>query len=142
MADPTLAAPQMPAAPAMPASPIPDGSTGPATTMPQSAGMEAQAPMWVDAALNMLRKAMPNLDPKSEQGKAIHKAALELAGAFGKPSPDLTRASMKLAEESMPATPGPSDPAAFLAMMQQIGANSAGQPAPAPAPQMPAPVGV
>lgn len=135
MAEPMLAPTEMSAqpAPAMSAAPIPDGSTGPATTMPKSAGMEAQAPMWVDAALNFLRRASTYLDPESEKGRALHKAMESLGGSFGAPSPDLTRASLKMAEETMPAV-GPTSPAAFADMMRQVGAKNTGQMAPAPVP--------
>lgn len=102
--------------------------------------MEAQAPMWVDTALNFLRRANRYVDVKSEQGKALQKAMEELAKAFGAPSPDLTRASMKMAEETM-APVGPTNPAAFADMMRQVAANRAGMPAPALAPQTPATAG-
>lgn len=120
--------------------PVPDGSTGPATTIPGAAGMEAQAPLWVDSALNFLRKAARVEDAKSDRAKALRKAMEELAKVYGVPSPDLTKASLKMAEETMPAV-GPTNPAAFADMMRQVGANRAGQPAPALAPQTPATAG-
>ncbi|HEX6775515.1 MAG TPA: hypothetical protein VF238_06690 [Methylomirabilota bacterium] len=108
-----------------------------ATTPPKPAGLEAQAPMFVDAALNLLKKAMRVLDPVGPEGQALHKAMTLLAKHFGSPSPDLTRASMKLAGEGTQGVT-PANPAAFQQMMQQKGAAAGGG---AP-PQPPAPGGM
>jgi hypothetical protein len=120
--------------------PTPAGPTGPATTTPSTGGMEARAPMLADVALKIMREMARVLDPVSPKGQALHKAMSILAKEFGAPSTDLTRADMKLLGEKS-ATATPSNPAAFADMMRQVGANRAGQPAPALAPQTPATAG-
>jgi hypothetical protein len=102
--------------------------------------MEARVPMLVDAAMKPLRQALRLLDPVGPSGQALHKAMVILAKEFGVPSPDMTRADMKLLGEQA-GTASPSNPAAFQDMMRQIGANNAGRPAPALAPQTPATAG-
>src|SRR5262245_57995044 len=121
-----MGAPPMAPPPGAPA-PIPAGPTGPATTAPKPAGMEARVPMLVDAAMKPLRDALRLLDPVGPAGQALHKAMVMLAKEFGVPSPDMTRADLKLMGEQA-GTASPSNPAAFADMMRQIGANRAGQP--------------
>src|SRR5512138_3897459 len=100
----------------MGAAPTPAGPTGPATTTPPTGGMEARVPMLVDVALKPLREAARLLDPVSPKGQALHKAMSILAKEFGAPSPDMTRADMKLLGEKS-ATATPANPAAFADMM-------------------------
>jgi len=119
---------------------IPAGPTGPATTTPPTSGLEARVPMLVDAALKPLREAMKLLDPVGQKGQALHKAMTILAKEFGAPSPDLTRADMKLLGEKTSGV-GPTNPRAFADMQRQQAANSLGRPAPALAPQTPAAAG-
>jgi hypothetical protein len=102
--------------------------------------MQARIPMLVDAALKPLREAMKLAEPMSEEFEALHKAAVMLTKKFGTPSPDLTRADMKLLGEKT-AGVGPTNPRAFADMQRQMAANRLGQPAPALAPQSPATAG-
>lgn len=120
--------------------PTPAGPTGPATTTPQPSGMEMQASMYIDAAMNMIKKAIGVLDPKSPMAQSALKAMTLLTKDFGKPSPDLSRASMKLVSESMPGI-NPTNPAAFADMQRQQSQNALGRPAPALAPQTPVQAG-
>jgi hypothetical protein len=122
------------------AGPVPSGPTGPATTAPKPAGMEARVPMLVDAALKALREGFKLLDPVSDEGKDLYKAMSLLAKRFGTPSPDLARADMKLLGEKASGV-GPTNPRAFADMQRQMAANRLGQPAPALAPQTPAMAG-
>lgn len=102
--------------------------------------MEARVPMLVDVALKPLREAARLIDPVSPKGQALHKAMSILAKEFGAPSPDLTRADMKMLGDKA-STATPANPAAFADMMRQQAQNTLGRPAPALAPQMPATAG-
>lgn len=96
--------------------------------------------MLVDAALKPLREALKLLDPVGDKGQALYKAMSILAKEFGTPSPDLTRADLKLMGEQAGGV-SPANPQAFQNMQRQIAANRVGQPAPALAPQTPATAG-
>ena len=128
-------APPTPPSPTGPA-PVPAGATGPATTTPQPMGMQARAHPLVDVAMKPLREALRLVEPGSKEDKAILKALNALSAVFGAASPDLGRAEMKMLGEKA-STATPANPAAFLDMMRQQGANAAGRPAPALAPQTP-----
>ena len=130
-----------PAAPPLPkpGNPVPAGPTAPAVTAPQNAGLTARVPMLVESAMKPLMEALKFADPLTEDGQDIMKAIQLLSKRFGKPSPDMTRADLKLQGERAGGA-NPANPMAWQNMMQQS-KNSMGQPAPALPPQTPAMAG-
>ena len=83
-----------------------------------------------------LMEALKFADPMSEDGQALMKVMELLSKRFGKPSPDMTRADLKLQGERAGGA-SPANPAAWASMMKQGNANAMGRPAPALPPQTP-----
>src|SRR4029077_14396729 len=119
MPEPTVAPPS-PMVP-KPGNPIPAGSTAPAVTAPQNAGLAARVPMLMDSAMKQMMEALKFADPMTEEGQIILKMMEMGAKHFGKPSGDLSRADLKLQGENAGPV-SPAKPAAWADMMRQTNA--------------------
>lgn len=129
---------------------VPPGSTGMATTRPDSAGMKQRAHPQVTLATKMLESALKAVGATSEEGVAIMDAMTSLAKHFGTAAGDVTKQEMKMMGDRVNPTgaPGPENIEAMkqaLSQKLQKGGMGAGAPAPggpagAPPPMPPAPV--
>jgi len=84
-------------------------------------GMAAGRTAPVDIALKLLSKALDLGDIADEQGKAILDMLRIGVKHFGKPSGDVTRAELKMLNDSAPSV-SPANPQAFQQAMKQQGA--------------------